>query len=196
MCVSSITIEKWFKNNLLKGMIRMNILTDGFNINQWTQMIIDAADSRQANNTHKNICRVIYPDGKRTLELKTDEEIDAHYKTHGSWNAACGKMSLKDVVNITRICLLENPPSSILKNKIKNSLSVFALRAEEHYKNGFIGALRKAFSVFFNLFITDSVVLTITKNTKIDVKIANFQNQNKLPMFIGNSAEFIHLVNK
>ncbi len=174
----------------------LNITNREFSSDIWNQMIIEAANSRKNDREYKNICRVIYPAGICTLELKTDQEINNHFQEYGSWNANCGKMPLREVLNITRICSLNDPINDPqTKDSVKNSLLLFGSRAERKDNDGFKGIVRKIIAVFFNLFVTDSVSLFGMDKTNLSLQIVNYSNRYKLPWFIGNNVNFAHLIN-
>lgn len=168
----------------------LNITNHEFSTNKWNQMVLDTVNSRKNNEEHKYVCRVIYPNNKCTLELKTDGQIKDHFQKYGSWNSNCGKMQLRDLLNITRISNLNNP----VKSDIKESLDFIASRAETKYNNGFKGAVKKLTSIFFNLFTTDSVELFCMLKTNVSLEVVGKKNKHKLPLFIGHNANFAHLI--
>ncbi|CUI16799.1 Conserved hypothetical protein [Candidatus Protochlamydia naegleriophila] len=174
----------------------LNITNREFNNDTWNQMVIEAAESRISGREHKNICRVIYPNGACTLELKTNQEVKNHLQTYGSWNANCAKMSLKEVLNLTRICSLNHRINSQTKASINDALFLFGFRAAIKYENGFKGILRRVTAVFFNIFVTDSVAL-FSKNViqDLSITVADYSNRGMLPLFIGSNANFAYLIN-
>ena len=172
----------------------INVTQREFGPREWYQMVIDAANSRKEGETPKNICKVIYPHSICTLELKTAEQVKQHFKLHGYWDSNCGKMTCKDVINITRICSSFHPVALELKEPLKQALGLMASRAEEKYGRGFMGCVRKVFVVFFNFFTTNSVCLFRMPGTTVFVERPQTCKKNELPFFIGNSAKFARLV--
>lgn len=172
----------------------INITQREFEPKRWYQMVIDAANSRKEGETPKDICRVIYPNSTCTLELKTAEQVKQHFKIHGHWDSNCGKMTCKDVINITRICSF-CPVAVELQEPLKKALSLMALRAEEKYGRGFMGCVRKVFAVFFNFFTTNSVWLFRMPRTTVYLETPSCK-KHELPFFIGNSAMFARLLEK
>lgn len=167
-----------------------------FDFDFWNKMVIEAAESRNPGREHKNICRVIYPNGFFKLELKTNQEVIDHLQRYGAWNANCGKMPLREVLNITRISSLVTSIPLQEKTLIKDSLARFAEIAEKKYNSGFTGLVRKVISIFFNLFTQNHVSLfCLDHRNKVVLKLKDTV-ANKLPWFIGNDAEFANLINK
>src|SRR5689334_12450230 len=119
--------------------LTLNITLGAFSPTIWNQMIIEAARSRRGWNTHKYICRVIYPDGRGALELKTNAQIKQHFQQYGDWNANCAKMQLREIINLTRIGSLQHhdiysidfDPS--LLPAVRMSIRYFASQAELKY---------------------------------------------------------------
>ncbi|MBA3720882.1 MAG: hypothetical protein H0W88_00600 [Parachlamydiaceae bacterium] len=173
----------------------LNITNREFSSDIWNQMVIDAANSRKNDGECKNICRVIYPTGICTLELKTDKQIKEFFQQKGSWNGNCVKMQLRDVLNLTRIGSLNEPVNPQIKDSIKESVLFIASRAEAKYNNGFKGVIRKIISIFFNLFVTDSVDLFGMASANVAFQVVKSDKRNKLPGFIGNDANFARLIN-
>lgn len=161
----------------------------------WKSMLIAASQSRQSGQSPKNICKVILPNNQCQITLKTDQEIQHHFKQYGSWDTNCRKMPLRDLVNITRILLLNDPLVDEQEKKLLiGSLDSFKSKAESKYKNGLKGLVRRVIAVFLNLFLTDSVCLFSMNNIDISVQTKKNEQKNKLPLWVGDSASFVQLV--
>lgn len=145
--------------------------------NRWAILMIATTSDRSANLDNKRyICRVIYSSGRHEIEIKTNAEIQAHRNQHG-WNGNCQKMSLSDVINMTRLNHLRGSYTAFDKRALANSLEAMAVRAEAKY-SGCMGCLRKILSIFLNFFIIDSVY-DFTAH-----------RDNSLPMGIRSDADF------
>lgn len=162
----------------------------------WHEIIVRAAGSSKMPSGHSYICRVIYPDKTCKLELKTEGQVQEHFKRWGRWEATCGKMSLSDVINITRILFLNFPVESEQIEPLKEALNRLATRAEEKYKKGFCGTVRKILSMIFNFFIENTVQLFSMPKTNVALRVIPQADrlQPKLPFYIGSNADFARLV--
>lgn len=156
-----------------------------FPLSTWNAMVIEASCSE------KRICKVIYPSQDCMLELKTNQEVKEFFEEHGRWNANCGRMPLREVINITRMNLNSKGYKS---SKIQKALEVMAVRSENKY-NAFCGTLRKIISWIFNVFTTNSVGLFSMPKTNCELYISKIK-ENKLPFLIGHDANFARTVAK
>lgn len=171
-----------------------------FGRDDWNQMVIEAAESRKKSQAEfKNIYRVTHFNGSCALELKTDQEIRQYSQGHGYYTAISRKMSLKEVINITRIASLseESPIEQGTKDLLKESLNVFASRSETKYNNdGFRDSIRKVIAVFLNLFTTNSVTLFKMPEGNAFLQAPGPSDKINLPWVIGSNADFARLVNE
>ena len=129
-----------------------------FSFSTWNSMVIEASNSRRTK-TPKHICRVMYPGEVFKIELKTDQQIKHHFSTYGYWDSNCRKMFCKEILNLTRISVLNEKP--VLPLNLRNALKRIAQKSDNHYA-GFLGRVRRTLSAFFNLFTTDTQSLFFT----------------------------------
>ncbi len=114
----------------------------------WVSMLKEFYKSHENNNEAKKyICKTIYPresvsDNCYKIEVKTEQQIKEHSK-FGWWEARCGKMRTREIINITRIYLLNFAITAESKIEIKKALERIILIKNEEYTSGFMGVIKK-----------------------------------------------------